>query len=479
MRAKRKAMKVFRILFFLDPAFLLLDLLCRLSRTRSNIVVGATATAAAIQPRPQQYHRQSQQSQRLSAAGKPRRSSDYGVSIDTAATDAYATYWEELLWTEYRETANELRERLRTWSRSQLERAGLAISDAVATPDSELWGDKIVRITKMNHNNNHQEKILVLPQQHQHKQQQWRHLFARGDVLLLTPKPLRQHQSLRFSASRRRRRNRASTSAASLLPRECLVVDVGSDWMTVGVGPTWPVGLWESRKQQQDSYRVRLDKAAPQAPLRAQRLALDMIRKNQGGAAAQLLVDLWNDPTVAASAATVAATASASERPQGWWPQQRAKDNNNIHDDHNNQSSARTRIQEAMERALQKNPGKFIPNDSQQEAIQWALLRQLALIRGPPGTGKTRVAALLIGTALQLQEEDGVHEDGVNNHTPRRVLAVTHSNGAADVLLEALLDLGILALRWGRPASVSSRWQHRTMHALALSDWDLRVSQEY
>jgi superfamily I DNA and/or RNA helicase len=46
---------------------------------------------------------------------------------------------------------------------------------------------------------------------------------------------------------------------------------------------------------------------------------------------------------------------------------------------------------------------------------------------------------------------------------------VTHSNGAADVLLEALLQVGVPAVRIGRPASVSPHVQHRTAAALAES----------
>lgn len=69
------------------------------------------------------------------------------------------------------------------------------------------------------------------------------------------------------------------------------------------------------------------------------------------------------------------------------------------------------------------------------------------------GTGKSRVAALLVATALKLQPN-------------QRILAVAHSNGAADVFLEALLQMKIPALRVGRPASVSASLQHRTVTAL-------------
>lgn len=44
----------------------------------------------------------------------------------------YANYWEEHLLTEYREASNELKERRRTWSRKQLEDAGICIFGAAA-----------------------------------------------------------------------------------------------------------------------------------------------------------------------------------------------------------------------------------------------------------------------------------------------------------------------------------------------------------
>ena len=50
---------------------------------------------------------------------------------------------------------------------------------------------------------------------------------------------------------------------------------------------------------------------------------------------------------------------------------------------------------------------------------------------------------------------------------PPRVLAVAHSNGAADVLLRALLRLGVPAVRGGRPAAVSPSVRRRTAVALA------------
>jgi hypothetical protein len=82
----------------------------------------------------------------------------------------------------------------------------------------------------------------------------------------------------------------------------------------------------------------------------------------------------------------------------------------------------------------------------------------VALVRGPPGTGKTRTASLLISSALRL--------GGADAATPR-VLAVTHSNGAADVLLAALHRAGVNAIRAGRPTSVSPEARRFTTVALA------------
>ena len=49
---------------------------------------------------------------------------------------------------------------------------------------------------------------------------------------------------------------------------------------------------------------------------------------------------------------------------------------------------------------------------------------------------------------------------------PSKVLAVAHSNGAADVLLEALLAVGVPAIRAGRPATVSPNARKRTVVAM-------------
>lgn len=68
----------------------------------------------------------------------------------------------------------------------------------------------------------------------------------------------------------------------------------------------------------------------------------------------------------------------------------------------------------------------------------------------------------------QQQKEDSEDNDNIVDvaRSPR-VLAVTHSNGAADVLLQVLLQMNVPAVRAGRPASVSPSVQHRTIAALS------------
>lgn len=170
-------------------------------------------------------------------------------------------------------------------------------------------------------------------------------------------------------------------------------------------------------------------------PLKVQRLALDKLRKGQAGIIADLFVQLYYNDI---------APAIAKEIPS-----------------HFDEEDLAEQIVWAMKDALSQT--SFEPNESQKEAIIWALGRQIALLRGPPGTGKTRCASLLISTALNMNIKS---EDEDVQRSPR-VLAVTHSNGAADVLLKALLEMNVPAVRGGRPASVAPSVQHRTIAALS------------
>eukprot|EP00613_Pedinella_sp_CCMP2098_P061052 CAMPEP_0171969866 /NCGR_PEP_ID=MMETSP0993-20121228/210731_1 /TAXON_ID=483369 /ORGANISM="non described non described, Strain CCMP2098" /LENGTH=108 /DNA_ID=CAMNT_0012619881 /DNA_START=81 /DNA_END=403 /DNA_ORIENTATION=- len=62
-----------------------------------------------------------------------------------AEATRYATYWEDLLLEEYEEAAGVERHRRAMWSRRRLEAKGFSIFSASATPESELWDEKVVR----------------------------------------------------------------------------------------------------------------------------------------------------------------------------------------------------------------------------------------------------------------------------------------------------------------------------------------------
>jgi regulator of nonsense transcripts 1 len=331
-----------------------------------------------------------------------------------------------LLQQEYNEASSELQLRRSSYTQSQLESSGLAIFDASATPESELFGEKVVRVSitnsKSSRHDNDDGSIDGS------KERKLRDIFKRGDVLLLTP--------------------RASFRGKDIEPREGIVMDVSSDFLTLGIGSSWPAGMMEMRKNI-DGYRVRLDRVSSTVPLRAQRLALERLRKDDGGSAADLLVNLYYDKVKDLSSSSLSA---ATEKPSHF----------SIGHD------LESRIIRAMSEATSRT--SFQPNQSQREAITWALQRRLSLIRGPPGTGKTRCAALLIATATRMElDVEANDEDTIdtNIQSPPRILAVTHSNGAADVLLQALLQMKVPAVRAGRPASVSPSVQHRTIAALA------------
>ena len=91
-------------------------------------------------------------------------------------------------------------------------------------------------------------------------------------------------------------------------------------------------------------------------------------------------------------------------------------------------------------------------NDSQKDAIQLARSAcDLAVIHGPPGTGKTTTLVALIVQAVLAGE---------------KVLACAPSNTAVDHLLEELVDAGQRVVRIGHPARVTPRLQHHCLDGL-------------
>lgn len=193
--------------------------------------------------------------------------------------DRYVLHWDHLLLEEHSETIQQLRQRRSQWSPQRLEAFGLAILDAYAEPESEILGEKTVRIVSSFRS---MSSFSFSAAASNSQRRPWKDVFGKGDILEMTPLGL-QGGSSSFSSSSKRRGKRSSSSTTTkatntFAPRECLVMEVGDDWMVVGVGPTWPRGLWENRKHPQ-GYRVRMDRQmGSTAPLQAQRTALQRLR---------------------------------------------------------------------------------------------------------------------------------------------------------------------------------------------------------
>lgn len=83
-------------------------------------------------------------------------------------------------------------------------------------------------------------------------------------------------------------------------------------------------------------------------------------------------------------------------------------------------------------------------NDSQNEAIQKILeAEDLAIVHGPPGTGKTTTLVQAIRVLIKERNE--------------KVLVVAPSNTAVDLISEKLSEQGLIVVRVGNPVRVSDR----------------------
>jgi ATP-dependent RNA/DNA helicase IGHMBP2 len=103
-------------------------------------------------------------------------------------------------------------------------------------------------------------------------------------------------------------------------------------------------------------------------------------------------------------------------------------------------------------------------NPSQREAIQFALsARDIAIVHGPPGTGKTTSVVAFIREAVLRRE---------------KVLACAPSNTAVDNLLERLVDCGQRVVRVGHPARVKEVLRSHTLDALVETHDNMRVVKD-
>jgi hypothetical protein len=103
-------------------------------------------------------------------------------------------------------------------------------------------------------------------------------------------------------------------------------------------------------------------------------------------------------------------------------------------------------------------------NAVQREAVQFALsARDVGLIHGPPGTGKTRAAVEVIRQAIRRG---------------RRVLACAPSNLAVDNVFQRLLAFGERAVRLGHPARVSPELRAGTLDLLVEHHPDVQLARK-
>jgi ATP-dependent RNA/DNA helicase IGHMBP2 len=138
-------------------------------------------------------------------------------------------------------------------------------------------------------------------------------------------------------------------------------------------------------------------------------------------------------------------------------------------------SAARDRLAELRAVLLGEARPAFVPESplepldaaldaTQQEAVRFALsARDLAVIHGPPGTGKTTAVVELIRQAVRRGE---------------RVLACAPSNLAVDNLFERLLAFGESAVRLGHPARVLPQLRERTLDLLVEDHDDTRLARK-
>lgn len=93
-----------------------------------------------------------------------------------------------------------------------------------------------------------------------------------------------------------------------------------------------------------------------------------------------------------------------------------------------------------------------ILNPSQQEAVNKILsAREVAVVHGPPGTGKTTTVVQAIKALLSNED--------------KKILVVAPSNAAVDLLSEKLVAEGLRVLRVGNPVKVSEKLSDITLDA--------------
>ncbi|MBM4075261.1 MAG: DNA-binding protein, partial [Planctomycetes bacterium] len=208
---------------------------------------------------------------------------------------------------------------------------------------------------------------------------------------------------------------------------------------------TITVALTDSPEPQNDRPTFRLDLSSDEISRQRQR---DALRKVQAADRGRLVV--WKRCLLGETAPRFLPPISREIR---------SNDNDRLPADSNSNNEALP-----TSSYLEKTFDSQLDN-SQREAIQHALSAQdVAIIHGPPGTGKTTAVVELIRQAICRGD---------------RVLACAPSNLAVDNLLERLIAAGERAIRLGHPARVLPELRERTLDLQVESHPDLKLAAQW
>jgi ATP-dependent RNA/DNA helicase IGHMBP2 len=104
-------------------------------------------------------------------------------------------------------------------------------------------------------------------------------------------------------------------------------------------------------------------------------------------------------------------------------------------------------------------------NEPQRAAVEFALgAEDLAVIHGPPGTGKTTTVVELIRRAVA---------------NGAKVLATAPSNAAVDNMLDKLIKLGLSPVRIGHPARIAEELRDHSLDSLVEKHPEARHARKY